>query len=84
MTIDRRLQNPGNAYDTDDPDNYLNREHLPEKSNLVPWMLGGMFAVATLIGLFFAEESPLTYKPVATHTTENIPAQPSPVPFQAN
>ncbi|MFO0994783.1 MAG: hypothetical protein U1E67_22955 [Hyphomicrobiales bacterium] len=84
MTIDRRLQNPGNAYDTDDPDNYLNRDRLTESSNLVPWMMGAMFAVATVIGLFFAEESPLTHKTAATLTTENVPGQPYPDPFRAN
>ena len=84
MTFDRKLLNPGNPYDTDDPDNYLNRDDVAETSNLVPWMLGGMFAIATLIGLFFAEESPLTASHAVTQTTENVPAHPSPAPFQSN
>ena len=84
MTIDRKLLNPGNPYDTDDPDNYLNRGDLPESLNLVPWMLGGMFAVAALIGLFFAEESPLTARHAVTQTTENVPPHPALAPFQSN
>jgi len=84
MTMDTRLHNPGNPYDPDDPDNYMSRDRLPESSNLVPWMLGAMFALATLIGLFFAQESPLTDTQRTTQTTENMPAQPAPAPFQAN
>lgn len=84
MAVDLKLRNPGNPYDADDPDNYLNRDHADENSNLVPWMLGGMFAVAILIGLFFAEESPLMGSPATTQTTENVSAQPAPAPFQSN
>jgi hypothetical protein len=84
MAIDLNLQNQGNPYDLDDPDHYMNRDLTPENSNLVPWMLGGMFAVATLIGLFFAEGSPLTESRHATQTTENVATHPTPAPFQAN
>jgi hypothetical protein len=84
MAVDLKLQNPGNPYDSDDPDNYLNRDQKAENSNIVPWMLGGMFAAATLIGLFFAEESPLTDPPRTTQTTENIPAHPAPAHLQSN
>ena len=83
MILNRKRQNPGNPYDTDDPDNYMNRDGLPEDSNLVPWMLGAMFGLAALIGLFFAQESPLTYPPLKTLTSENMPAHPSP-PHQTN
>lgn len=83
MTMDRSLENPGNPYDLDDPDNYMNRERLSGNSNLVPWMLGAMFAIATLIGLFFAEGSPLAHPTSATQTTENAPSQSIPI-FQAN
>ena len=85
MAIDLKLENPGNPYDSDDPDNYLNRDRESEtgSANIIPWMLGGMFAVATLIGLFFAEESPLT-TPRGTQTTENVTTHPAPAPFQSN
>ncbi len=84
MSVDKRMQNPGNPYDPDDPDNYLNRDQIPGSSNIIPWMLGGMFAVATIIGLFFAEESPLTHRPQSTLTTENVSPQQSPNEFQSN
>jgi hypothetical protein len=84
MAVDIMLHNPGNPYDADDPDNYLNRDQAAENSNVVPWILGGMFAVATLIGLFFAEESPLTDLSGTRQTTENVSAQAAPAPFQSN
>lgn len=84
MVIDQKLENPGNPYDLDDPDNYLNRDRETGSANLVPWMLGGMFAIATLIGLFFAEESPLTTSFHGTQTTENVATHSAPAPFQSN
>lgn len=83
MAVNRKSQHPGSPYDTDDPDNYMNRDSLPEDSNLVPWMLGAMFSLAVLIGLLFAEESPLTDPPRTTLATENLPANPAPA-YQSN
>ena len=81
MAIDPDLRSPGNPYDPDDPDNYMNRDDGPERSNLIPIMFIGMFVMSAVIGLFFAEESPLTDP--ATHVTENA-AQPPPSPTMRN
>jgi hypothetical protein len=69
MPIDPKDRNLGNPYDPDDPDNYMNWDERSQRSNLLPIMFIGMFAVSAVIGLFFAQESPLTDR--TTHVTEN-------------
>ena len=81
MVIDPDLRSPGNPYDPDDPDNYMNRDDGPERSKFIPIMFIGMFVVSALIGLVFARESPLTDPD--THVTENV-AQPTPSPMMPN
>ena len=83
--MDHQFKMPiaGNPYDADDPANYMNRDDRGAGSNIVSWMFGAMFAVATLIGLFFADGSPLTARPTF-HITQNSPAQPAPDAPQAN
>jgi hypothetical protein len=74
MSIDPDVRKRGNPYDPDDPDNYMNRDDGSERSHIIPIMFIGMFVVSVLIGLFFAQESPLTEP--ATHVTENAVQQP--------
>ena len=63
-----RLTNP----DPDDPDNYMDRAEMPANSPVFSWILGGIVGVASIVGLFIAQETPLTDLP--WQTTENVSA----------
>jgi hypothetical protein len=82
MAIRPNQNPPGNPYDPDDPDNYMNRSRSPEDSPVFAWILGGIVGVATIVGLFVAQESPLT-DPL-WQTTENAPSKPPPTPTLPN
>jgi hypothetical protein len=83
MLADLKSEVPGNSYEADDSHNCLNRDDRSESSTIVPWILGGMFAVATLIGLLFGQETPLTEWPTP-QVSQNLPTHPAPAPFQSN
>jgi len=60
MAIRFKREPSENPYDPDDPDNYADRNRVPEDSPVFAWILGGIVVVSTVVGLFFAQESPLT------------------------
>jgi len=82
MMTNPKLKSSVNPNDPDDPDNYMNRPGGPEDSPVFAWILGGIVGITAIVGLFIAQESPLTDPP--WQTTQNVPTQPTPSPTQAN
>lgn len=83
MAFKLNLHRRAKHYDPDDPDNFKSGSALVGGSNVIPWMFGGMFVVTTVIGLFFAQGSPLIRGLVA-HVTESTTAQPALPKTQSN